>query len=278
MSVLAAMPFVLADIDPGLIVVVIAVAISFISWIINAIGKQKNQPPPPPARGARPVRPRDEKLTNEIDLFLQEVAEGKRPTTERRPAEPTLEELQRAEAKRRAEFRQRAEQRRAELQRKSERMRRPAEVEIEVVAEPERRPPLRTPRPSRETGRPAEAAVVLEPPKSVFPHAEQHRLPGSNIGERKSITDPTLGSGVSAHLSDYMQPARIDQQVDRNLPHSINASVQQHLGMFGAGLVESGAKRTEAAQAIVDMLRNRAGVRQAILLNEVLSPPKSLRR
>jgi hypothetical protein len=48
--------------------------------------------------------------------------------------------------------------------------------------------------------------------------------------------------------------------------------------MFGGGLGETAGGSSEAARAIVSLLRNRAGVRQAILINEILSPPKALRR
>src|SRR6476620_1352940 len=76
MSAIVRIPLLAAGIDFGLIVMA---AIGVISWLINMANQKQKQPQPPPA--ARQPRPREDKLRNEIDVFLQEVS-GRKPKPE----------------------------------------------------------------------------------------------------------------------------------------------------------------------------------------------------
>lgn len=76
---------ILADIDS--IIGLIVVAVWILGWILKVISGQ-NQKGPPVANRPRPAaRPRDEKLQDEIDIFIQEV--GPKKQTRRPPAKAT---------------------------------------------------------------------------------------------------------------------------------------------------------------------------------------------
>ncbi|QDU37247.1 hypothetical protein Mal4_15570 [Maioricimonas rarisocia] len=66
-------PVLAADI--GGLIAIAFLAISFIGWLVNLINGQ-NHPPPPQRRGQRaaPPRPRDERIRNEIEVFLKQAA------------------------------------------------------------------------------------------------------------------------------------------------------------------------------------------------------------
>jgi len=66
-------PVLAADI--GGLIAIAFLAISFIGWLVNLINGQ-NHPPPPQRRGQRPApqRPRDERIRNEIEVFLKQAA------------------------------------------------------------------------------------------------------------------------------------------------------------------------------------------------------------
>ena len=82
-----------------------------------------------------------------------------------------------------------------------------------------------------------------------------------------------------------MEEGRISGHVATHLDHGVSQEVQQHLGEFGGedaerfALIERQREQTSAgARQIVNLLRDPNGVRQAILINEILSPPKGSRR
>lgn len=82
---------------------------------------------------------------------------------------------------------------------------------------------------------------------------------------------------LSQHHLKTAKEDGVAKYVEKHLPHlksSVAAEVTQDLGAEPALTGEQGAS---AARGILSMLSNPAGMRQAILLNEILSPPKCLR-
>lgn len=151
--------------------------------------------------------------------------------------------------------------------------------EISTAANPNRPPaktnapprPAERPRPpgakaGKKSGKPQPGAKPQKTPKPIASLAEQH-LASSN-----------LGAGVRSHVSDYMQPERIAAEVKQDLAGLIPAQVQAEIGR---GKSISGVATSTAAEPIhplITLLRNPQGVRQAIVLQEILQRPKALRR
>lgn len=83
-----------------------------------------------------------------------------------------------------------------------------------------------------------------------------------------------------------MQP-RVGQGVDQHLPHLVSQGVTQHLGDFTADdrdtrsdvtpVVRSRAA-VQDATGLIASLREPAGMRKAIILQEILAKPRALRR
>lgn len=93
-----------------------------------------------------------------------------------------------------------------------------------------------------------------------------------------------LGTTVREHVARYMETARIDQSVKQHLSTVIDRAVQQHLGSLGqeqaaqlAAAVDVAAKAPEGTHPIVGLLRDPKGLRNAVLISEVLGPPRGRR-
>jgi len=223
-----------------LVFIVIAMLVGLVNWF-----KKLNQPAPP-QRGVPPRRPRPaagDRLSSEIEIFLQEVA-GKKPA---RDAEPE-------------------------------------EVPIEIVSTEKRRQsstrPQRRPQggsSSKKRPRPATRARVPKP-AAVTPRSR----PGENIAGRTELEARKLDSKVEEHLSEYMQAGRLAERTEERIGHQVGDRVAEHLGTFGGAepdwlqTVVTG-ESSSPAQRIVKLLRDPVGIRQAILINEILSPPKTRR-
>lgn len=235
---------------------VIILVIAFLGWLLSLIGG-KNQAPRGGGGGAhRPPRPRDDRISQEIDAFLREVSGSKRPQPgpQRRPP--------------------------------------PDEVPIEIVPEEERRPRLaeRTRMQARRVQRQASQQPPVSSPRRTGIEAgapattqtqQQRRL--STISGRKTFDSDELGAQIRKHLAQYMDEHRIDEDVQKDLRRAVDESVRQHLGAFSEG--EAGVEPARSAAGastrpgqMIQFLRNPTGIRQAIVLNEVLSPPVALRQ
>lgn len=97
--------------------------------------------------------------------------------------------------------------------------------------------------------------------------------PGTKVSERQSPGSTTLGSSVREHVSDHMQSGTVDREVAQ--------SVSEHLGARSTSIFAKagdGEEGSPIAGQLVAMLKSPEGVRQAILLNEILAPARSLRK
>ncbi len=97
------------------------------------------------------------------------------------------------------------------------------------------------------------------------------------------ITERALGSGISEHVDQYIAQhvaEHVDSNVDDHLEVDIAHSVSSHLGDRSAelpSLTQAGVDVPTTAENFRQLLRSRQGVRQAILLNEILTRPRALR-
>jgi hypothetical protein len=222
----------------GLVAVAFLV-ISVIGWVINQAGGQKPQGPNAGA-AARP-QPKRQQVQSEIDSFLAQ-ATGNRP------------------ARGRADV--------------------VADDDIEVVEEPRRlsAAPERRP-PTRQQPKPAARPQQVSRPQSPRPQQpaqrpqpQPMRTPTTTVMPRPTPT--ALGQGVRQHVAVHMAD-QISQRVAQEVPHAIDAMVQQHLGKTSSSAIT--AKQESLASSIGTELRNLELFRKAVILNEILSPPLSRR-
>ena len=92
-----------------------------------------------------------------------------------------------------------------------------------------------------------------------------------------------LGSGLSQHVDSYIGDhvrSHMGRDVDNFVKKDIDERVISHLGSQSSKPVEMSASDTGSAAAddILSVLKTPAGVRHAILVNEILSRPRSLRK
>lgn len=97
-------------------------------------------------------------------------------------------------------------------------------------------------------------------------------------GERK------VGSGVAAHVDQFIGQhvsEHINNDVEEYVDATIVDSVEEHLGdrrLEMPTMATSSVETSLAAASVAKMLRNPEGVRSAIIVNEILSRPRPLRR
>jgi hypothetical protein len=119
-----------------------------------------------------------------------------------------------------------------------------------------------------------------EVPKSVAPPPQTPPTrPGAEIAARKAPVSQDLGTQVRAHSSEYLDSSRMSQRVKADLGSSVERAVHEHLGKTETrGLEDKETPAAATSVPILALLRNPAGVRAAILVNEILQRPKCLRR
>ena len=122
-----------------------------------------------------------------------------------------------------------------------------------------------------------------EPPKAVAQAAPQTAAPrpGAEMALRKAPVSDDLGAQIRAHLSHYLDSSQLSQRAKADLGSAVDRAVREHLGNATAGGPQGQESLNAAAEAgapFLALLRNPSGVRNAILINEILGRPKGLRR
>lgn len=116
------------------------------------------------------------------------------------------------------------------------------------------------------------------------PKKQQGTSPGKTVRNISSSGDRSPGSGVGAHVDAFIGQhvsSHIGHQIDANIKQDIRDPVRSHLGEdknkqpVPTGTTSHGSA---AAGDLLSALRSPQGVRQAILIAEVLGKPKALRR
>ncbi len=205
----------------GLIVVVLTILGSLVNFLSG-----KNQPQQPRPQQRRPPQQpmRGDKISNEIEVFLQEVT-GRKPP--QRPAE------------------------------------RPVPRQVSPPEQPPAPRRVVAPRPAA-TPKPAPERKVLQPVATQ---------PSTSLSDRIPPGSQDLGSSVRTHINEYMDPKRLEKQVAADMRDTVAATVQAHLGQFSGDELTGVRKEKSKVQKmhpLVALLRNPDGVRQAILIKEVL--------
>jgi len=113
------------------------------------------------------------------------------------------------------------------------------------------------------------------------PPQRRRAKPGVAMSRRKGPGSKDLGANVRRHVKQQMAVGHLDREVDEDLGRGVQSSVASHLGKFRAGLaadLSQPSAPSGTAGEVMRMLRDREGIRQAVLLSEILSRPKGLRR
>ena len=94
-----------------------------------------------------------------------------------------------------------------------------------------------------------------------------------------------VGSGISEHVDEYINKhvsEHIDHDVEEYVEATIVDSVEDHLGSRDIEMPQrphtTRGSSSDASKAVVKLMKDPVGVRNAILVNEILSRPRSLRK
>lgn len=230
MAPLIAPPLFAAQDYVGLIFVILALA----GWIYNLVSGQNPARPPVVQKPRQPPRPRDDRLQDEIDIFIKEVSPGRsQPSPQRPPAS--------------------------------------------------RKPPA----PKRPPA-PADASAGRNKPRTpakplvaqATPPAQKRPSPGSEIANRSAPGSRDLGNAIRQQVAGQLPPRKIEREVAEDLKDRIAPVVTEHLGKFIASpppgpTAGSQTSLVEAAR-IAELMKHPETIKQAILINAILSPPRSL--
>lgn len=231
MSLLLVQPLLAVN-DP--VFAAILVIISIVGWLYRFVQNQ-NQKVLPPANRPRPPappRPREGRLQEEIETFIQEVNQKKgarRPPTA--PPRPTA-----------------------------------------ASAKTPSKPPARRlqPQPAAPTGA-----------SSGDSSSSWRAKPGQEIASRHISAGKEMGAGVQKHVQQAMRD-RVAQEVAVFLAPSVDQSVSAHLGQAvapsAAAAAPAAAKPSARVHPLAEAFRSPQGVRQAIVMNLILSPPPGRKR
>ncbi len=118
-----------------------------------------------------------------------------------------------------------------------------------------------------------------QPSPVAAPKPEKHVRPGEDISTRKGPGNRDLGGNLTRHIEERMKSHSVRDATEKRLGHDVDASVAAHLG------VSSSAKSSDTVvpqgptiiTEVRRMLSSPESAAQAILLNEILSPPRSKR-
>ena len=243
------MPFIPANAIEGAISIAVLV-IAFIGWLVQMAGQNKGPQPPlnrprpgvPPAN--RPDVRRDKSLQSEIDAFLRDVGSSRKP--------PQKEEDDAIEI---------------------------LDDDVEVIAT---REPL-TSRGKQISSAPSIATVTeVRPQPTGSPSAwdlEQQRRRErfvSTIAERHLESTP-LGAEMRQHVEQYMAESNRLRHEKEQIERSLADANAQLRAMRAANSPASGHSRATGPSAVVALLKDKRSVKDAIIINEILSKPRALR-
>ncbi len=97
--------------------------------------------------------------------------------------------------------------------------------------------------------------------------------PGETLASRPAPMTDTLGTGVKRHLSQHMAD-RVSQEAQQRLAPRVEEKAMADLGSTSSVAPSTAASAaTVRADRFGELLRNPANIRQAIVLNLILSPP-----
>ncbi len=140
--------------------------------------------------------------------------------------------------------------------------------------DPEQRPP-QPPKPSKPAERPrSKPNPALQRPGGTPRTSAPPRQGNVGAEAKQQLGKQPAGKLTSANLGSGVRSQHLGSRVDTEVAQDIGAAVQNDLGR---GLAIAPSVHEQSIHPLVKVLRDPQGVRQAVLLNEILQRPKSLR-
>jgi hypothetical protein len=148
------------------------------------------------------------------------------------------------------------------------------------------KPPAERPRPQQPASKKASRREGLanrggrresqKPSTSTAGESSRRNRPGEEFASRHAPVSADLGANVTQHLKEYMAD-KVSQEVNLHLQQRVRDSVADHLGTASPP-VAAAPSTARGALAIGALLRDPDNLRQAMILNLILTRPKSLTR
>ncbi|MBQ16042.1 MAG: hypothetical protein CMJ65_02835 [Planctomycetaceae bacterium] len=118
-------------------------------------------------------------------------------------------------------------------------------------------------------GRKRREEAADDPVVLIADEPESPRKRSGSLRERHAIGNRHLDSNVQAHVEDHMRSGRIDEQVE----HDLGTMPESAMG----GSVTSVRGGQVTTEDLVGMLTRPEDVQRAVLVHEILAPPKGRR-
>jgi hypothetical protein len=120
---------------------------------------------------------------------------------------------------------------------------------------------------------------TARPNRPSSPEQKTRKTPAAN---RPEATQGPSGAGVRQHVESYITDhvrTHLDSTVDDSVKKHINQHVQAHIGSeISADATGADGPDAQTTAGIRKLLRDPGGIRNAMLVNEILSRPRTLRR
>ena len=108
------------------------------------------------------------------------------------------------------------------------------------------------------------------------PRASSDR-PGKRLAQTH-LASSTVGDGVRSHVTSHLEPRNVDAAVQTDVTSAVRRDIDDTvLRDIGTDGTTAATINRPAAHPLVQALRNPQGVRQAVILSEILNRPRSLR-
>lgn len=109
-------------------------------------------------------------------------------------------------------------------------------------------------------------------------NAERKKL-GGEIADRHIQVEQDLQTQVNKHVQQHLSTQTLADTVQRDLASQVSESVREHLGDSRTSAAPSAGERkgTSPAANLRKLLLSGPGIRQALIVNEILQPPLARR-
>lgn len=133
------------------------------------------------------------------------------------------------------------------------------------------KPPVERPRPVQAGAPPSK--------KKQRPDKKPQPKPAPKSSVQPTVKPSAVGGGVRAHVSSYMAPDRVGAHAQAHIgQHRIDEAVNKDLAGGTVAAVEQIAGQRATPHPLLQVLASRDGVRQAVLMQEILQRPRVFRR
>ncbi len=146
--------------------------------------------------------------------------------------------------------------------------------EIEVFLEELNKPPVR-----KEAPPPRPAPKRAPAPQQQQKAKPQQKKRAETVNQRSVASDSrqtsSLGAGVRQHVAEHLVAGQVTANAQQHIGHRIEASVTHDLGTSSTNLHMD---RNASVHPLYTLLSQPGGMRQAMLVHELLQKPRALRK